>query len=356
MISLRGDKIELLYDKRINKEYAVGYQNLKAKEIKASIMSDVMFKTMFQNNNRLKYSARLLSYYLDISEEYLLKNIRLVKNELDKKNKDEKGERCDYVAEVNGTTINIEVNNNSKVEIMERNMEYAHRLYAEKVKSGGNSKYTQVIQINLNNFSFEGNDKIVDKYYIQNDEGIKLNNKLIFVQIYVPNLRKKCYNEGKDNLREEEKYALMLVEPDVELSKSLGKGDILMEEYIEEAIEVSMGNHFGESYDKEWAREDEGRTDGEKKAKKEMATAMLSKGINIKLVSECTGMDIEELQKMKEDIVVNFGESYDRKWAREDEWRTNESKKIATAMLKDNVNIDKIATYTGLTIEEIQKL
>ena len=83
----------------------------------------------------------------------------------------------------------------------------------------------------------------------------KWNNKLIFVQIYILNLRKKWYNEGKDNLSEEE-YTLMLVEPDVELSKELAESDILMEEYIDEAVEVSNKEYFGESHDKEWALRD----------------------------------------------------------------------------------------------------
>ena len=283
MLNVRGDKPNLLYDRRIIKEHAIEYRSLSNEKTKASIMSDVMFKTMLQNNERLKYSARFISYYLDIEEEELLKNIKLVKNELDKKKKDEKGERCDYVAEIDGTTINIEENNNDRKEVMERNMEYAHRLYAKNVKIGTKGSYKQVIQININNFSFEGNNRIVDKYYIQNEEGIKLNNKLIFIQIYIPNLRKKCYNEGKDNLSKEEKYALLLVEPDVELSKELAEGDILMEDYLKEAQEVSEEIGFGESYDKDWALRDQGMRDGIEKGlaqgkdnrTKEIAVVML---------------------------------------------------------------------------------
>ena len=129
-------------------------------------------------------------------------------------------------------------------------MEYVHRLYSKNVKIGSKDDYRQVIQINLNNFAFEGNDKILDVYYLQNSEGIKLNYKLIFIQIYILNLRKKCYNKGNDNLSKEEKYALLLVEPDVELSKELAEVDNLMEEYLDEAKEVSDWDGFGESYDK----------------------------------------------------------------------------------------------------------
>jgi len=360
MLNVRGDVPNLLYDRKTIKEHAVEYRSLNKGVTKASIMSDVMFKTMLQNNSRLKYSARFISYYLDIEEEELLKSIRLVKNELDKKKKDEKGERCDYVAEVNGTTINIEVNNNDKKEVMERNMEYAHRLYVKDVKVGSKEEYRQVIQINLNNFAFLGNDKIVDVYYMQNSEGIKLNNKLIFIQIYIPNLRKKCYNEGKDNLSKEEKYALLLVEPDVELSKELAEGDNLMEEYLKESKEVSEWEGFGESYDKEWALRDQGLRDGIAKGlvqgkeenKIEMVRAMLSKGINIKLVSECSGMSVGELEKIRETIEVNLGESYDK----ERLLREQEQIEIAKNMLKDSFSLEDISKYTTLTIEQIKNI
>ena len=62
--------------------------------------------------------------------------------------------------------------------------------------------YTQVIQFNLNNFSFKGNDKIIDIYGVKNDSDLTLSDKIIFVQIYVPNLRKKWYNEGIESLNE----------------------------------------------------------------------------------------------------------------------------------------------------------
>ena len=138
----------------------------------------------------------------------------LGKNELDKEYNDTKEERSDYVCDINGSKINIEVNNNDSVETMYRNMEYAFRLYNEKVKIGKKYKslYNQVIQINLNNYSFIGNDKIIDTYSFQNDKGIVLNDKIIILEIYVPTLRKKCYTLGKENLCEVEKYLLGLIE------------------------------------------------------------------------------------------------------------------------------------------------
>ena len=56
---------------------------------------------------------------------------------------------------------------------MERNIEYAYKLYASNVKRGDEYCYIPIIQFILNNFSFKNNKKIFDIYYIQNEEGIE---------------------------------------------------------------------------------------------------------------------------------------------------------------------------------------
>ena len=152
IIGIRNYPLKMLKEQKLSTENNIKLNKLEEGK-KISIFSDSMFKTMLQNENRLKYSAKLLSYYLEIEYEDLLKNIRLSKNELDKKKKREKGERCDYVANINGSVANIEVNNNSKVETLERNIEYAFRLFAKEVTEDDKEyNYTQVIQLNYMNF------------------------------------------------------------------------------------------------------------------------------------------------------------------------------------------------------------
>lgn len=310
ILNIRNYQKTNLYDLKKSKDFILEIKKFKelGKNEKPSILSNTMFKTMFYHTKRLKYSVKLISYYLDISYEELLKNIKLVKNELDKEFNDTKEERSDYVAEINGSKINIEVNNNDSVETMYRNMEYAFRLYAEKVKIGKDYKdvYSQVIQISINNFSFIGNDKIIDIYHFQNDDNMVLNDKITIIEIYVPNLRKKCYNEGKENLTEDEKYLLGLVEEDKEFSKSIGEEIDIMIEYVNEAGEVTMGTNFGEAYDKEWALQDQGRREGiekgieqgRKEKNLELAKKMKEKGISISDISDITNLSIKTIEKL----------------------------------------------------------
>lgn len=303
MIGIKGYKFKTLHDLELDNSYVLKLSRNIKKGQKISILSDTMLKAMFQNENRIKYSAKFLSYFIDVEYEDILNNMCLAKNELDKIDENDKGERCDYVALLSDTSLNIEVNNNSSLEVLERNMEYAHRLYSKKIKRGEeNYQYTQVIQFNLNNFAFKGNDKIVDIYTVTNDDNIGLSNKLIFVQIYVPNLRKKWYTKGIKSLSEEEKYILALVEMDLDKLNDLG-GDIVMDEYVKEAEEVSFEGGVGEAYDKEWALRDqgyrEGMSQGKSKEKIEIAKNLLKNKVDISIIASSTGLTEEEINSLK---------------------------------------------------------
>ena len=322
MIGIKGYKFKTLHDLELDNEYVLKLSRNIKKGQKISILSDTMLKAMFQNENRIKYSAKFLSYFIDVEYEDILNNICLAKNELDKNNENDKGERCDYVALLSDTSLNIEVNNNSSLEVLERNMEYAHRLYSKKIRRGEeNYQYTQVIQFNLNNFAFKGNDKIVDIYTVTNDDNIGLSNKLIFVQIYVPNLRKKWYTKGMKSLSEEEKYILALVEMDLDKLNDLG-GENIMDEYVKEAEEVSFEGGVGEAYDKEWALRDQGYRDG------------LSQG-------KAEGFS----QGKAEGKIEGFSQG-----------KVESKKEIAKNLLKNKVDISIIASSTGLTEDEINSL
>ena len=96
-----------IYDSKVTKKYAVKLEKLKEGE-KLSIVSDAMFKAVFQTCGKEKYACYLISQFTDYSYEDLLENISIVKNELDKENAYKKGLRCDFVADIRGDKINIE--------------------------------------------------------------------------------------------------------------------------------------------------------------------------------------------------------------------------------------------------------
>lgn len=144
--------------------------------------------------------------------------------------------------------------------------------------------------------SFISNNKIIDIYTESNEDNLVLSDKLVFIQIYVPNLRKKWYNEGEKSLSEREKYILALVDMDLDKLKCLGDEKV-MNEYLKEAEEVSFEDWFGEAYDKEWALKDEGK----REEKIEIAKNMLKDNVDINLIKKYTNLTEEEITALKEE-------------------------------------------------------
>ena len=126
----------------------------------------------------------------------------------------------------------------------------------------------------------------------------------MFIQIYVPNLRRKWYNEGEKSLSEREKYILALVDMDLDKLKGLGDEKV-MNEYLKEAEEVSFEDGFGEAYDKEWALKDEGKTEGRIEGKRdrtiEIAKNMLKENFEISMISKITNLTEEEITALEEE-------------------------------------------------------
>ena len=288
-----------LYSKEVTRENAI---NLKKSDMlteneKISIMSDSMFKSLFCNSKNLKYGAKFISFFFDEEYEKILKNIRLTRNELDKDNLTVKAERCDYVAELKGILVNIEVNCNTDKETMLRNLEYAFRLFSSKVKVGSEYNYSPIIQFNWNNFSFKGNEEIIEVYGIQKDNCLRLTNNIIIVQIYIPNIIKKCYTKGVESLDEFERFILALATMDKNLSKKMVKGDKYMDELLEKQEELTLSADLRQSYDHELAMKKWGIEEGIEQTKKEAAIEFHKNGVSDDLIIKSLHITREKLEE-----------------------------------------------------------
>lgn len=312
MVGIKDDYYKTLY-----KDFNVSTKNkvklIKRDELKEgeklSIVSNTMFKAMFFNEKRLKYSAKLFSYLLDVDYDILIKNMRLSKNELDKDREIDRELRCDFVAEIDNTYLNLEMNNNASEDTMRRNRDYTFKLYSSSdTLNNKRYNYKQVISINLNNFKFEGLD---ESFYIETigNKYYRATNDIIIFQMFIPNIINKCYNKEKlDNL---ESFIMALIEKDVDIAKKYALGDEIVKDYIKEATTTSFDNGFGESYDHEYADREQSYNDGydagiekgmetgSRKSKIEIAKSLLKNNIDINIIIDSTGITKEELNKLQ---------------------------------------------------------
>lgn len=279
----------------VKKEYTKGY--------KIPIISDTMFETMINNESRKKYAVLIIASVLKRDYDEIYDSIEYVKNKLDKQLDIEKRREVDFICKLKDEYIGIEMNNNYSKESYERNISYAMGIYKSKEIRGSRYSFNKVIQININNFTFENNNKEVEEYALRNEDGEYLTEKIKIINIYLPNIRKKYYN--KEELNELDKVMLVLNEEDNNNLSKLYKGERVMEDYVKDAKRASINDDIVGLYDKELHEELLRNTElynaeqkGIRKKAIETAKNMLNKGLDIKLISECTGLTKEEIEKL----------------------------------------------------------
>ena len=284
----------------VKKEYTKGY--------KIPIVSDTMFDTMINNESRKKYAALIISSVLERDYNEIYNSIEYVKNKLDKQLDIEKGREVDFICKLKDEYIGIEMNNNYSKEAYERNISYAMGIYKSKEIRGSKYSFNKILQINLNNFTFENNDREAEEYALRNENGEYLTEKIKIINIYLPNIRKKYYN--KEKLNELDKVMLVLNEEDNNNLSKLYKGEKVMEDYVKDAKRASISDDIVGLYDKElheellrntelYNAEQKGIKQGIKENKLETAKALLKEKISIDIISRTTGLKKEEIEKLK---------------------------------------------------------
>ncbi len=302
------DSKKRLFSRKVSKDYIVTPTSnlaLLTENMKPSIVTNTAFKTMMNSSKRLKYPAKIFSCFFGEDPKELVKGMNLYKDELDKEKIDDKEERVDFVCKYGNAKWQIEMNNNSSEKVMERNIDYLCKLYVEDNKIGNKNIFYPVLQIDLNNFSFEGDDTTIDIFPIQNSRHEVLTDKIIFVMIYIPNLYKKMYNYGIDSLTELERCILAMVDEDIELSKKLSVGDDIMCEFVKDAKGTSNNSDFREDYTLEFRAKEDGIALGIEQKAREVVIAMLKNGEDMNKIVQYTDLSVEEIEEIKKEINSN---------------------------------------------------
>ena len=300
-------------------EYYKGY--------KIPIISDTMFKTMINNTDRKQYASLLISIVLNKDYKEIYDNIEFIKGTLDKEREIEKGREVDFICKVDNEYVGIEMNNNFSKSSLERNISYCMDIYKSNLRRGESYSFNHVLQININNFFFKGNDQGEEEYSLKNNKGELLTDKIKIFNIYLPLIRKKYYNG--EELSYLEKLMLVFNEEDNEKLSKVYEGESIMEEYVKDAKRASMEDDIVGLYDKELHEEklritelEEARekgieigtkrgmdsgikqgmaagiAQGKKESILETAKNMLKKKLDINLIAECTGLSEEEINNL----------------------------------------------------------
>ena len=299
-----GDKErKVLENLTPTKKGALGHADIE-KGVKMSFVSDAFWKVMFLNSERIKYSCKLISCIIEVEYEYLLDHLTLISTDFNREDLNSKAEYGDYVADINGQKICIEVNNSWKTSnydnVNDRSYEYANKMFRENVKRKEKYNFNSVIMINLHNFYYEEIEDWYQVYNLKSNDNTLYTDKITIVNIYLPKLYEMCYNKNIDELDELERVLLTLYSEDVAKSMEFG-GDIkVMEEYVNEAEKISNDEEIKEVYDREKEYTIAVREEGRLEKQQEIARNMLKEKIDEQLISKVTNLTLEEINSLKE--------------------------------------------------------
>lgn len=270
---------------------------------KIPIIFDPMFKTMFNNERRKKYTAYFLSDVLNKDYNEILNNIKFESEKLDREKVLESEKQVDFVCKIDGEIWNIEMNNNPSAASLKRNISYMNNLY-DRRKRGDSYNYNKVIQININNFNFKDNTKVIDEFYFKNNSNEILTDDLKIIYIYLPLIRKKFYNKEKLTLFE--KILLIANEKSSKNLEMIYKGDDIMKEYVKDASDASEDEEIIGLYDRkeyeEWLRKAE-KQEAVEEGKIEAAKSFLKNGVSKEIIAKSLEMDLEKVEKLEKEVL-----------------------------------------------------
>ena len=272
--------------------------------------NDYIFKKLFGEE---KDKIILISFLNALFKEYdflpYIEDLTIKNSETTKSYDVEKQSRLDIKAKIdNETYIDIEMQNRTYFDLIDRGIYYCSKILAEETVKGRNYKYPKVVSIWVINDELDSdhphfkrkNPIEVDKHItipgaIDKDY-ILTSDKVTIVYIYLKKFKDGLYHEEIENwlkfVNNYENYNTY----DAGISKAKEKLSKLR--YDEETLTVIKSIEEKEM-DNEAAKYNSHQK-GLKEGKIEIAKNMLKEGLDVNLISKLSGLSIDEIKNLQD--------------------------------------------------------
>ena len=278
-----------------------------------TMMSDEVFKSVLQDRSCEDYLVDIIEGITMINKDYIKRNLVFKNSELTKEEIEEKGKITDLLIELQGNIINLEMNKYYYDGLFNKNDRYVTKLKEGMItKKEKFAKEKKVIQINFNNFDMF-DERIIIKFKMMDPERHLIRSEYMKVtdtEIYYINLkrvRQKYYN--KEELRKISKGCREMESVAKKISK-LSKEEEMQGIYLKEEQEAfirdqirayAMTDGYNDGMEKGLKEgHKEGKHEGIIESKKEIAINMLNKNMDIKTISDVTGLSENEITNLKQ--------------------------------------------------------
>ncbi len=281
---------------------------------------DFMFTTIFNKEENIIILENFLSNYLKIPIEEMRGRISILSRNLKLENKHAANKQVDLLLKLGGKRINIEVSTHLSSGIINRNVVFACNAHAASYQHGDRdySKIGETIQINLvYDKAHPVGEKFRETYYMRNEAGKMLTEKLRIDYVNIAKLEEPCYTIGEDEV--EEFCRMLIARKEEDLKKIIGgmrmekeakeklKEEVLRYSQDEEVVAI-YSDYTKEELERntilleetEEARRkglEEGLQQGMQKKNIEIAQKLMQSGIDIKIIMEATNLTKEEIEK-----------------------------------------------------------
>ena len=281
--------------------------------------NDRVFKSVLSSIEARDYLIDIISGITGLPKANLKKDMTFVDSEHRISSKNESKKISDLVVEVKDNVINLEMNNTYYKKLVDRNFEYIAKLKSNLIGESYN-KIRKVIQINFDNFNKYNDDRVVIKFEMRDEKGIKEGVSLESYHVILPNVKEKYYNENnKDDLIG--KLVIFVAERDEELQKLIDK-HIELRPVGKKLVEISREEEARGIYDLEeherrvrnsliedaledgWNRgkkegKEEGRIEGIKENKLSVAKKLSEEGISLDIIKKVTNLSDDDIKALK---------------------------------------------------------
>ena len=290
---------------------------------------DLMAKKVFGDKDDDKPIKLLLEIILGIK----VKKVEVLNNEIIEKPYVDKKNAVDLLIETDeDRVVGVEINTDVSTVLILRNLFYLFRVASRDLKvSEEYSRLKEHIQIN---FDLKGTHEFPIMVYSFKEEvtGVELTDKIKIIRIDVLFFYKIMYNNDEERLKKfiDEyklvkldnekalrlaKFISLFYEKDEEKASEIVRGDKDMSYVYDKVLENSdelIGVYDKESHDK-FIREayikeqtelatKKGLEQGKIEEKKTIVLNMLNENIDIELISKVTGLSIDEIKNIKDNM------------------------------------------------------
>ena len=268
--------------------------------------NDRVFKTLVNSGEKGKI---ILEAILETVFEETVEILEFLSVEQPLEKVTDRRKVLDCLVKIKDKFVNVEINlNDYDAAKAVRNFAYLCSFYSQNTRKGDSYDIeTLCVQVNIKFGSspYNRSNKILTKAYLQDEDGIIIKNFAIW-NMYVENIKKKCYNNPKE--RDKYRYILMLDE-DKDNLDLFYPSDEIVSIYKGEIMRLNSDADFVWDITKEeddeklfntrmHLAEKEGMAKGKTEEKLDNAKKMKEKGFSIKDIHDITGLTEEEILKL----------------------------------------------------------